>query len=309
MCPATSCGTDLVYNRTKQSGVKHWGSEKWNGLSSHMKAKTKIRRYLTPLESTRDSDALTNVSIQNFRLSVCFNKAEASRLKATGMVAKEVSGRKRKRVTEFAQRAIADLRAQLDKELVAAKERHEKDLAAVRADFEHSAVTAKNSLNAVVRDKNSYFEQAQIRQIPPPVVTESERRIAASTPGARGLDRSLERKILRTIGTATQPKAQDHGLADNLKLEISSLQQQIKMSQNENFELILVLRGQIAQLKDNEGSSTSMANILSFSASDSHYPKNKSVLHAVKAKSMKVIREGILYWRKQCLNDISTTST
>ncbi|KAJ3711251.1 hypothetical protein DFJ43DRAFT_1169102 [Lentinula guzmanii] len=67
-------------------------------------------------------------------------------------------------------------------ELVAAKERHEKDLAAVRADFEHSAVTAKatfdrelanrdaritqleNSLNAVVRDKNSYSEQAQIRQ-------------------------------------------------------------------------------------------------------------------------------------------------
>ncbi|KAJ3712734.1 EF hand associated-domain-containing protein [Lentinula guzmanii] len=98
------------------------------------------------------------------------------------MVSKEVSGRKRKRVTEFAQRAIADLRAQLDKELVAAKERHEKDLAAVRADFEHSAVTAKatfdrelanrdaritqleNSLNAVVRDKNSYSEQAQIRQ-------------------------------------------------------------------------------------------------------------------------------------------------
>ncbi|KAJ3990788.1 hypothetical protein F5050DRAFT_1882903 [Lentinula boryana] len=134
-------------------------------------------------------------------------------------------------------RAIADLRAQLDKELVAAKERHEKELAAVRADFEHSAVviTAKatfdkelanrnaritqleNSLNAVVRDKNKELE-----------------------------------RVSNLLGTATQSKAQDHGLADNLKLEILSLQQQIQMSQNENFEL----RGQIAQFKDNENAFT-----------------------------------------------------
>ncbi|KAJ3780855.1 hypothetical protein GGU10DRAFT_413959 [Lentinula aff. detonsa] len=228
-------------------------------------------------------------------------------------------------------RAIADLRAQLDKELIAAKEHHGKELAAVRADFEHSAVTAKatfdkeltnrnvritqleNLLNAVVQDKNSYFEQAQIRQaesqnaelqhqlweqgdwivllnkklfeaqrehdLSPSVhskdsmYTSSEasvkvkyetklielkrvlnkvekERNESDAEWSRKLcekNKELER-VSNLLGTATQSKAQDHGLADNLKLEISSLQQQTQMSQNENFEL----RGQIAQLKDNE---------------------------------------------------------
>ncbi|KAJ3737155.1 hypothetical protein DFJ43DRAFT_1049484 [Lentinula guzmanii] len=250
-------------------------------------------------------------------------------------------------------RAIAGLRAQFDKELVAAKERHEKELAAVRADFELSAVTAKatfdkelanrnaritqleNSLNAVVRDKNSYFEQAQIRQAEvessqshleslqsqnaelqhqlreqgdrivllneelfearrerdlSPSVHSKDSTYTSSEDTARLLtsvevkyetkltelkrvlnnvekernesdaewsrklrekNKELER-VSSLLGTATQSKAQDHGLAETLKLEISSLQQQIQLSQNEISEL----RGQIVQLKDNENTFT-----------------------------------------------------
>ncbi|KAJ3985680.1 hypothetical protein F5890DRAFT_1118841 [Lentinula detonsa] len=250
-------------------------------------------------------------------------------------------------------RAIAGLRAQFDKELVAAKERHEKELAAVRADFELSAVTAKatfdkelanrnaritqleNSLNAVVRDKNSYFEQAQIRQaevessqshleslqsqnaelqhqlreqgdrivLLNEELLEARRERDLSPSGhskdstytssedtarlltsvevkyetkltelkrvlnnvekernesdaewsrkLREKNKELER-VSSLLGTATQSKAQDHGLAETLKLEISSLQQQIQLSQNEISEL----RGQIVQLKDNENTFT-----------------------------------------------------
>ncbi|KAJ3978677.1 hypothetical protein F5890DRAFT_1559876 [Lentinula detonsa] len=151
------------------------------------------------------------------------------------MVAKEVSGRKRKRVTKF--EAIADLRAQLDKELIAAKERHKKELAAVRADFEYSAV--------VITDKATFDKELANRNAR---ITQLENSLNAVV---RDKNKELER-VSNLLGTATQSKAQDHRLADNLKLEILSLQQQIQMSQNENFEL----RGQIAQFKDNENAFT-----------------------------------------------------
>ncbi|KAF5390176.1 hypothetical protein D9757_002861 [Collybiopsis confluens] len=79
-------------------------------------------------------------------------------------------------------RALASLKVKYDKELVAAKERHEREMVILKAELELDLVTVKathdkeissknsrinqleNSLNSVVRDKNSFFEQVQLRQ-------------------------------------------------------------------------------------------------------------------------------------------------
>ncbi|KAF5375140.1 hypothetical protein D9758_000209 [Tetrapyrgos nigripes] len=78
--------------------------------------------------------------------------------------------------------AVAGLKAQFDKELLAMKERHEKEISAIRSQFELEAVTTKSvhtkvlnaknfrisqleaSLETMSNDKNSYFDQLQIRQ-------------------------------------------------------------------------------------------------------------------------------------------------
>ncbi|KAJ4486234.1 hypothetical protein J3R30DRAFT_1472435 [Lentinula aciculospora] len=246
-------------------------------------------------------------------------------------------------------RAVTGLKAQFDKELAAVKERHEKELGALRSELELDAVTVKavfdkeisnknfritqleNSLNSVVRDKNSFFEQVQIRQAEvessqahleslqsqntelqhqlreqgdqivllneellearrefesssslsrnSAIATSSEdtaqlltsveikyeakltelKRVLNNTEKERNeSDAEWSRKLREKnkeverlsslLGTATQSKAQDHGLVENLKVEIANLQQQIEASQNE----ISGLRTQIMQLKDNE---------------------------------------------------------
>ncbi|KAJ3823618.1 hypothetical protein F5880DRAFT_501208 [Lentinula raphanica] len=246
-------------------------------------------------------------------------------------------------------KALNGLKAQFDRELAATKERHEKDLAAVRAELELGAVTAKaafdkelatknaritqleNSLNAVVRDKNSFFERVQISQaelessqahleslqsqnaelqhqlreqgdriaILTEELSETRREhdlpssnfskdstLTSSEDTARLLtsvevkyeakltelkrvlnnmekernesDAEWSRKLREKnkelerlgslLGTATQSKAQDDGVVENLKLEITTLQQQITAGRTEVSEL----RTQIAQLKENE---------------------------------------------------------
>ncbi|KAJ3895013.1 hypothetical protein GG344DRAFT_39792 [Lentinula edodes] len=244
-------------------------------------------------------------------------------------------------------RAITGLRTQFDKELVVVRERHEKELAALRAELELETVTAKatfekelsnknsritqleNSLNSVVRDKNSFFEQVQIRQAevessqahleslqsqnaelqyqlreqsdriillneellearrehdtvsskyssistsPEDTAhllssveikyeakltelkrvlknTEKERNESDAEWSRKLREKNQEMEKLSTrLGTAIQSKAQDHGLVENLKVEISHLQQQIQISQNE----VSRVRMQIAQLKENE---------------------------------------------------------
>ncbi|KAJ3719848.1 hypothetical protein C8R42DRAFT_583445, partial [Lentinula raphanica] len=246
-------------------------------------------------------------------------------------------------------KALNGLKAQFDRELAVTKERHEKDLAAVRAELELGAVTAKaafdkelatknaritqleNSLNAVVRDKNSFFERVQISQaelessqahleslqsqnaelqhqlreqgdriaILTEELSEARREhdlpssnfskdstLTSSEDTARLLtsvevkyeakltelkrvlnnmekernesDAEWSRKLREKnkelerlgslLGTATQSKAQDDGVVENLKLEITTLQQQITAGRTEVSEL----RTQIAQLKENE---------------------------------------------------------
>ncbi|KAJ3879049.1 hypothetical protein F5051DRAFT_439080 [Lentinula edodes] len=244
-------------------------------------------------------------------------------------------------------RAITGLRTQFDKELVVVRERHEKELAALRAELELETVTVKatfekelsnknsritqleNSLNSVVRDKNSFFEQVQIRQAevessqahleslqsqnaelqyqlreqsdriillneellearrehdtvsskyssistsPEDTAhllssveikyeakltelkrvlknTEKERNESDAEWSRKLREKNQEMEKLSTrLGTAIQSKAQDHGLVENLKVEISHLQQQIQISQNE----VSQVRMQIAQLKENE---------------------------------------------------------
>ncbi|THV04873.1 hypothetical protein K435DRAFT_648447 [Dendrothele bispora CBS 962.96] len=78
--------------------------------------------------------------------------------------------------------AVNGLKAQFDKELATTRDQHEKETAAIRSQYELEAVTAKSvhtkainaktsrisqletSLEVLTRDKNSYFDQLQLRQ-------------------------------------------------------------------------------------------------------------------------------------------------
>ncbi|KAF8832412.1 hypothetical protein HHX47_DHR1001766 [Lentinula edodes] len=296
-----------------------------------------VRQKLTRAEKDRD-DAVKEVS--------------ALKEKEKGERAREETERSKHQseidsLNTERDRAIAGLRTQFDKELVVARERHEKELAALRAELELETVTVKatfekevsnknsritqleNSLNSVVRDKNSFFEQVQIRQAevessqahleslqsqnaelqyqlreqsdriillneellearrehdtvsskyssistsPEDTAhllssvevkyeakltelkrvlknTEKERNESDAEWSRKLREKNQEMEKLSTrLGTAIQSKAQDHGLVENLKVEISHLQQQIQISQNEMSQV----RMQIAQLKENE---------------------------------------------------------
>ncbi|KAE9411038.1 hypothetical protein BT96DRAFT_805050 [Gymnopus androsaceus JB14] len=236
------------------------------------------------------------------------------------------------------ERALAELKSQFEKELATVKERHEKELIAVRAELELDAVTVKathtreisnknsrisqleNSLNSVVRDKNSFFEQVQLRQAEVESsqvhleslqsqnaelqhqLREHEDRVVllneelsearrehesnskestSSAETARLValveakyegkltelkrvlnnvekernesdaewSRKLREKNKETerlnnlLGTATQSKAQEEGAAEDLKVEISHLQEQVQAGQSE----ISSLHAQIAE--------------------------------------------------------------
>ncbi|PPQ64426.1 hypothetical protein CVT26_002133 [Gymnopilus dilepis] len=80
------------------------------------------------------------------------------------------------------EKATAALKAQFNKDMASMKERYESEIAALKGQFELDMATAKashakelgaktsqittleNSLNAVTRDKNSFFDQLQLRQ-------------------------------------------------------------------------------------------------------------------------------------------------
>lgn len=80
------------------------------------------------------------------------------------------------------EKAVAGLKAQFDKEVATLKERFERDSAAMRSQYELEAINAKsahknelaaknqqiasleNSVQTLSRDKNNFFEQAELRQ-------------------------------------------------------------------------------------------------------------------------------------------------
>ncbi|KAJ3849834.1 hypothetical protein EV368DRAFT_46521 [Lentinula lateritia] len=296
-----------------------------------------VRQKLTKAEKDRD-DAVKEVSALKEKEKGERAREEAERLKHQS----DINSLNTER-----DRAITGLRTQFDKELVVVRERHEKELAALRAELELETVTVKatfekelsiknsritqleNSLNSVVRDKNSFFEQVQIRQAevessqahleslqsqnaelqhqlreqsdriillneellearrahdtvsskyssistsPEDTAhllssvevkyeakltelkrvlknTEKERNESDAEWSRKLREKNQEMEKLSTrLGTAIQSKAQDHGHVENLKVEISHLQQQIQISQNE----VSQVRMQIAQLKENE---------------------------------------------------------
>ncbi|KAJ4489331.1 hypothetical protein C8J55DRAFT_603658 [Lentinula edodes] len=296
-----------------------------------------VRQKLTRAEKDRD-DAVKEVSALKEKEKGERAREEAERSKHQS----EIDSLNTER-----DRAITGLRTQFEKELVVVRERHEKEVAALRAELELEIVTVKanfekelsnknsritqleNSLNSVVRDKNSFFEQVQIRQAevessqahleslqsqngelqyrlreqndriillneellearrehdtvsskyssistsPEDTAhllssvedkyeakltelkrvlknTEKERNESDAEWSRKLREKNQEMEKLSTrLGTAIQSKAQDHGLVENLKVEISHLQQQIQISQNE----VSQVRMQIAQLKENE---------------------------------------------------------
>ncbi|KIK71077.1 hypothetical protein GYMLUDRAFT_33203 [Collybiopsis luxurians FD-317 M1] len=296
-----------------------------------------VRQKLTKAEKDRD-DALKETSALKEKEKNERAREEEEKAKHRNEI--ETLGVERDRV-------VAGLKAQLDKELVAAQERHEKELAALRAEFELGTITVKathdkeistknsritqleNSLNSVVRDKNSFFEQLQLRQaevessqahleslqsqnaelqhqlreledriillneelldarrehelnhkdstssadtarLLASVETKYEgkltelRRVLNSVEKERNeSDAEWSRKLReknseterlnRQLGSATQSKAVDEGVAEDLKNHISRLQEQLVIRQNE----ISSLQRQITQLKENESSVT-----------------------------------------------------
>ncbi|KAJ3935388.1 MAG: hypothetical protein NXY57DRAFT_502190 [Lentinula lateritia] len=296
-----------------------------------------VRQKLTRAEKDRD-DAVKEVSALKEKEKGERAREEAERSKHQS----EIDSLNTER-----DRAITGLRTQFDKELVVVRERHEKELAALRAELELETITVKatfekelsnknsritqleNSLNSVVRDKNSFFEQVQIRQAEVEssqahleslqsqnselqyqlreqsdriillneelfearrehdTVSSKYSSISTSSEDTAHLLSSVEvkyeakltelKRVLKNVekernesdaewsrklreknqemeklstrlGTAIQSKEQDHGLVENLKIEMSHLQQQIQISQNE----VSQVRMQIVQLRENE---------------------------------------------------------
>lgn len=74
-------------------------------------------------------------------------------------------------------------------------------------------------------------------------------------------------KLSTRLGTAIQSKEQDHGLVENLKIEMSHLQQQIQISQNE----VSQVRMQIVQLRENEVSVSSLLSLLGSTESQTSF--------------------------------------
>lgn len=128
----------------------------------------------------------------------------------------------------------------MNEELFEARREHE----SAPKDATSSADTARLLANVEAKYEGKLTEMKRVLN-----TVEKERNESDAEWSRKLREKNKETERLnRLLGTATQSKAQEEGVAEDLKVEISHLQEQIQASQNE----ISSLHAQITQLKANE---------------------------------------------------------